>query len=162
MTTRNFIQFTALGDPAPQGSKRYVGQGRFIEASSKLKPWRSAVADAVFFEMVKSGDERPFTEPVVVTATFYLPKPKTVKRLWPSIAPDLDKLCRSLGDGMSVDSGLLADDSLIVAWHATKLYSDRENAGCRVTIRLATAEDMKDNAFITPTEYVKNVLDTPN
>lgn len=160
--TRTNISFTAWGDPAPQGSKRYVGQGRFIEASSKLKPWRSAVADAVFMEMVKSGDERAFTEPVVVYATFYMPRPKTVKRLWPSIAPDLDKLQRALGDGISVDAGLIADDSLIVAWHTTKVYAEPRLAGCRVSIRLATEEDMKDNAFITPEEIAKNVLDAPN
>lgn len=147
--TRDFIMFTAFGDPAPQGSKRYVGNGRFIEASSKLKPWRSAVADAVFMEYIKSGDERPFTEPVIVYVTFYLPRPKTVKRLWPSIAPDLDKLCRSLGDGMSVDADLLNDDSLIVGWRATKVYSEPKLAGARVMIRLATAEDMENHEFVT-------------
>lgn len=141
--SRTHFTFTAFGDPAPQGSKRYVGNGRFIEASQKLKPWRSAIADAVFMEFIKSQDERPFTEPVVVYATFYMPKPKTVKRLWPSVAPDTDKLCRALGDAISVDCGLLLDDSLIVAWHATKVYAEPRLAGCRVFIRLADESDMK-------------------
>jgi Holliday junction resolvase RusA-like endonuclease len=139
----NHFKFTAFGDPAPQGSKRYVGNGRFIEASSKLKPWRSAVADAVFLELVKTGAEGQFTEPVVVDVTFRLPKPKTVKRLWPSIAPDLDKLQRALGDAMSVDASLLADDSLIVAWHSRKVYSEASLAGASVEVRLATEADME-------------------
>lgn len=141
--SRTHFMFTAFGDPAPQGSKRYVGNGRFIEASQKLKPWRSAVADAVFMEFIKSQDERPFSEPVVVYVTFYMPKPKTVKRLWPSVAPDLDKLCRSLGDALSVDAGLISDDSLIVSWHASKVYAEPQLAGCRVLIRVATDEDLE-------------------
>lgn len=141
---RTDFEFTAFGDPAPQGSKRYVGNGRFIEASSKLKPWRSAVADAVFLEFVRSGDETPFTEPVVVEATFRMPKPKTVKRLWPSIAPDLDKLQRALGDAMSVDAGLIEDDALIVGWHSRKVYAEPRWAGVVVRIRLATEADLEN------------------
>jgi Holliday junction resolvase RusA-like endonuclease len=129
------FSFRAYGTPRPQGSKRYVGNGRFIEASD-VKPWRRAIADAVFREYVASGSPVTFTEPVVVYATFYMPKPPSVRRLLPSVAPDLDKLCRALGDGMSVDCGLLKDDSLIVRWHAEKVYAPvAADAGVSVTIR---------------------------
>lgn len=127
--------FRVYGEPAPQGSKRYVGNGRFIEASAKLKPWREAVsnaATAVFKDFM-------FTDPVIVTAVFILPKPKSVKRLWPSVAPDTDKLCRSLGDAISVNANIVADDSLIVGWVASKIYG--EQPGALVSIRLATPDD---------------------
>jgi crossover junction endodeoxyribonuclease RusA len=138
--TRTELTFTVYGEPAPQGSKRIGRHGQLIEASKKVRPWRKAVADAVFREFVTSGDARAFTEPVVVWVTFFLPRPKSVKRLMPAVAPDLDKLCRSLGDGMSIDSNVLTDDSLIVEWHAQKLYADTHPAGAHVVIRLASAD----------------------
>lgn len=144
MTRTNLLEFHAKGTPRPQGSKRYIGNGRFIEASD-VKPWREAIAKAVFYEWMRSGDDRPFTEPVVVRAVFYMPKPKTVKRLWPSVMPDLDKLCRSLGDGLSVDSNAIVDDHLIVKWDAVKVYAALpEDVGVKVTIRLATDEDLAE------------------
>lgn len=140
--SRQEFYFTALGTPRPQGSKRYLGNGRFIEASD-VKPWRKAIAEAVDRAFIATGDSSTFTEPVVVWATFFLPRPKSVKRLLPTVPPDLDKLCRALGDGMSVDSPLLADDSLIVKWHTAKLYADEHEAGVRVGIKtVALAESM--------------------
>ena len=142
MTRNSELSFHAKGTPRPQGSKRYVGNGRFIEASD-VKPWRKAIANAVFEEWIRSGDDRPFTEPVVIRAVFFMPRPKTVRRLWPAVMPDLDKLCRALGDGLSVDSNALADDSLIVAWDAVKVYaSSPDEVGVRVTVRLATEVDL--------------------
>lgn len=140
--TRTAAELWVSGiEPAPQGSKRYVGNGRFIEASKKLEPFRQAIAKAVSELYEKTGDTRHFTEPVEVTATFILPKPKTVKRLWPSVAPDLDKLQRALGDSLSLEKygQLIEDDSLIVQWHAEKIYGTREEMGVIVGIELAQA-----------------------
>lgn len=135
------LEFRAYGTPRPQGSKRYVGNGRFVEASN-VKPWRTAIANAVFSAWTREGMQE-FTEPVVVTAVFFMPKPKTVKRIFPSVAPDLDKLCRALGDALSVDSSVLVDDSLIIRWDATKVYAPKpELEGVEVTIRLATEQDL--------------------
>lgn len=119
-----------------------------IEASD-VKPWRRAIADAVFRAWVATGDERPFTEPVIVWATFYLPRPKSVKRLLPSVPPDLDKLCRALGDGLSIDSQALADDSLIVQWHVSKVYADEHDAGVRVAIKTVALVDSQNNNSVT-------------
>lgn len=145
--TRQEIYFSAFAEPAPQGSKRHVGGGRMIEASKKVAPFRAAVADAIFRTFVATADDRNFTEPVVVWATFYLPKPKSVRRLLPSVSPDLDKLQRSLGDAMSINARLLEDDALIVKWHSAKVYAATpEDVGVRVAIKLATAEDFADIA----------------
>jgi len=132
MTTE--LRFTAFGEPAPQGSKKYVGNGRFVEASKKLKPWRAAVADAVFQTWVKE-EQLQFVNPVVVFATFYIPRPKSVRRLLPAVAPDLDKLQRALGDALSVDAGVIADDGLIVKWVTEKLYADDHAPGVVCLIR---------------------------
>lgn len=150
--SREELYFTAFGTPRPQGSKRHVGKGIMIEASD-VKPWRKAIADAVFRAFVATADERPFTEPVVVYATFLIARPKSVKRLLPSVPPDLDKLCRALGDALSVDTKALQDDSLIVKWIASKVYCEPHDAGVRVAIKRATAEELaavkeKPNTFV--------------
>lgn len=140
---RKQISFTAYGTPRPQGSKRYVGNGRFVEASD-VKPWRKKIASAVFEEFVATGDDSQFTEPIIVSATFYLPKPKSVRRLLPTVPPDLDKLCRALGDAMSVDCKLLSDDSLIVHWNARKVYAAvPDDAGVTVDIRVLTEQELE-------------------
>ena len=61
----SLLQFYVVGDPAPQGSKKHVGNGRFIESSKKLAPWRAAVADSAFKAWSESGLEQ-FSDPVVV------------------------------------------------------------------------------------------------
>jgi Holliday junction resolvase RusA-like endonuclease len=146
--SRQELYFSAFGTPRPQGSKRYLGNGRFIEASD-VKPWRKEIAEAVFRSWVATGDDSSFTDAVVVYATFYMPKGKSVKRFWPTTAPDLDKLCRALGDALSVDSKALADDSLIVRWEAQKVYAATpEDVGVRVGIKTMTLAE-KDNDSVT-------------
>lgn len=126
-------------EPAPQGSKRYLGNGRFIEASKKLEPFRNAIGQAVKDYFEAHPEAVTFTDPVEVEATFVLPKPKTVKRPWPSVAPDLDKLQRALGDSVSLEKycgqPLIQDDSLIVTWHAQKVYGPPEEIGVYFTVR---------------------------
>lgn len=143
--TRQSIALWVGGvQPAPQGSKRYVGGnrasgGRFIEASKKLEPFRSAIGAEVQKYLETHPDFEPFTEPVKVTATFVMPRPKTVKRLWPSVAPDTDKLQRALGDSISLEryGQLMADDALIVQWEAQKVYGDNGEMGVHFHIEPA-------------------------
>ena len=145
---REELYFTAFGVPKPQGSKRHVGNGRMVEASD-VKPWRKAIAEAVFGAWVATGDSRPFTEPVTIWATFYLPRPKSVKRLFPSVAPDLDKLQRALGDALSIDSNALEDDALIVRWHSAKVYAATpEDVGVRVAIKTVALADRESNDLV--------------
>lgn len=128
------LDLSVYGIPAPQGSKRYIGEGRFIEASDKVAPWRRAVAQAV----LSLGDVEPFTTAVEVKVVFFIPRPRSVRRIWPTVPPDLDKLCRSLGDGLSVNTKLLEDDSLIVRWDASKQYADTREPGAELTITEVT------------------------
>lgn len=139
--------FRAYGRPAAQGSKRYLGNGRFIEASNYLKPWRETLSTAIWAAQetykTEHGDYARFTGPVVVEAVFLLAKPKSVARLWPATSPDLDKLQRALGDSLETDTGLLESDSFIVIWNASKVYTYPEQTGVIATIREATEEDLK-------------------
>lgn len=140
---RQHLSFTVSGvEPAPQGSKRHVGNGRMVEASKKVAPFRKAIADAVFSELVATGDDRVFTDPVVVWATFFLPKPSTVKRLLPWVQPDVDKLSRSLLDGMEQNAGVLASDALVLELHARKVYAAvPSDVGVRVQVKALNEEE---------------------
>ena len=72
--------------PAPQGSKKFVGNDRFgrprmVESSKRLKPWRDAIADAVVDAITNSGDSSRFDSAVEVSAVFYVPRPKSVTKI---------------------------------------------------------------------------------
>lgn len=136
------MRITVHGIPAPQGSKRHVGNGRMIESSAKVKPWREAVKWAV----IDQGPARMATGAVVVDVTFYLPRPQghygtgrnacTLRPSapeYPAVKPDIDKLLRSTLDGLG-DVGVWADDSRVVHVRASKAYADDRPAGADITI----------------------------
>lgn len=117
------------GEPAPQGSKSVGRNGQLYESSKKVAPWRRAVANAV-----KTITFDQFDQPVEVWATFYLTRPRSVKRLLPHVPPDLDKLERGLNDALT-QAGVWVDDSLVVRAHSQKFYADNSPAGCHVVIK---------------------------
>lgn len=139
---RNSFSFTVFGtDPAPQGSKKYVGTRRtasganiplIIESSPKLPAWRKAVADAVKQAIVDSGDSSKFEGAVKVEAVFYLTRKPSVKRDLPTVPPDLDKLSRSLLDSIGF-GGVWGDDSQVVRLEVSKKYASGQS-GVAVTI----------------------------
>lgn len=122
------MKIIVYGTPAPQGSKDYYGQtkvnpvtGRsraiLREVSSNLTPWRSDVITACR-NMEGFVELPPYSGPVVARMVFSLRRPPSVKRAkrpFPSIAPDLSKLCRATEDALQA-AGILADDALIVEY----------------------------------------------
>lgn len=123
------VEFTVHGIAVPQGSKT-VYNGRAVEANKKLRPWRKVVTAAA----VEALAGRPgFDTAVTAIIDFYLPRPRTVLRLRPTVKPDLDKLARAIADGLT-DSGLIRDDALIVCLSAAKWYAD-DKPFVRVKIR---------------------------
>lgn len=129
-------RFFVAGEPATQGSKRIVqpkGHRRPMlieQTTKKLAPWRTAIeAEALIARQRFSG---PLTEPLTVSTTFYFRRPKKPARPYPR--HDLDKLMRAVGDGL-VRGQLLTDDRQIVAWTASKRWTeDLTQVGCAVTV----------------------------
>ena len=118
------VTFEVHGIPAPQGSKRHIGNGRMVESSRKVGPWRALVEVAARQAMTE-----PFTGPVAVTLTFHMPMPKSrparvraAGTAWSSVRPDIDKLARSTLDALTA-SGIIDDDARVARLHATKLES---------------------------------------
>jgi crossover junction endodeoxyribonuclease RusA len=134
------MQFAVYGlTPAPQGSKRHVGNGRMVESSPRLKPWREAVRQ----EALATG-ELSTDQPVYVHLLFRFRRPKghysakgELKASAPAChitRPDIDKLARSTLDGIT--GVLINDDSQVAFLVASKEYAlPGELEGCQIEIR---------------------------
>lgn len=127
------------GTPAPQGSKRHVGNGRMIESSKKVRPWREAVVIAARAAIVAAGGIA-LDGPIEMHAVFWLSPPKTMPkgRVAPTVYPDLSKLIRSTEDAL-VTAGVIADDARIVRTVAEKRYGQ---PGAVIRIRPAKPSDL--------------------
>lgn len=128
--------FWIPGAPATQGSKS-PGRGGFgfHESDKKLPAWRDAVKVAA--KQAAAGNP-PCDFPVIVTLDVYLkPTKQSLFGRFHAVKPDLDKLQRAVGDGLTA-GGLLKDDSRIIRWEAQKHFAeDATQTGARVTIRQA-------------------------
>lgn len=116
--------FAVLGRPAPQGSKRHVGNGRMIEMSKHVEPWRLAVRHEA-----RKHFDTPLSGPVSVLMSFYLHAPKRIpaeRRGRPSTVPDLDKLVRATLDALT--GVAFGDDSQAVSLFTEKYYATEDHA----------------------------------
>ena len=117
------LQVFVPGVARPQGSKNAYQRGKrivLVESNKELPVWRAAVQDAL--ESANASCE-PMTGAISLTCIFFMPKPKSVKRSLPTVAPDLDKLVRAIGDACT-KSGVIEDDSQICEIVAHKVYED--------------------------------------
>lgn len=160
------------GVPAPQGSKRHLGNGIMVESSKRVKPWREAVKHATLdtnhcpsFEHRHDDDSvcLPIPGPVKLDVAFLLPRPKGHYRTgrfahllrdsapwYPAGKPDLDKLLRSTMDGLG-EAGVWRDDCQVVYFdQLVKLYAtELEAPGAIIRIRPARRVRVGDDNTAT-------------
>ena len=128
--------FEVYGIPAPQGSKKSIGGGRFVEASKKLPAWRKKVKEAAV-DAISTTHWHTLSSPAELSVVFFLPRPKSVsasRRPLPTVPPDIDKLVRAVADSCS-DAMVWEDDSLVCKVTAYKMYDDVRDAGATITVR---------------------------
>jgi Holliday junction resolvase RusA-like endonuclease len=138
------MKIVVYGQPAPQGSKRFVGlrggKGVMIESSKAVKPWREAVKHAA----LDVRADAPIDEAVVVRMVFTVAKPKSApkKRItYPGTKPDLSKLVRATEDALT-DAGVWKDDARVVEYErVAKVYPGEDpealdTPGAVIVIRL--------------------------
>jgi crossover junction endodeoxyribonuclease RusA len=134
------MMITVRGTPAPQGSKRHVGNGRMVEMSKAVGPWREAIRAET--QRAMNGD-KPIDGPVRVGIWFYMTRPrghyrtgrnadllKDAAPLFPVSRPDLDKLARAVLDGLTM-GGAWLDDSQVTHLDVIKMYGQ---PGCAIEI----------------------------
>lgn len=126
------------GIPAPQGSKRHVGNGRMIESSKHVGPWRERVALAAY-----SACPQPILGALRVSLLFTMPRPKSHYRTgrnshllreaapdYPTGKPDVDKLARAILDALT--GVWWDDDSRVVSLGAVKVYGTSPSVSIHV------------------------------
>lgn len=129
--------FTAYGIPRPQGSKRRVGKGRYIEASKYLPQWRKTVTNAA---MAAHGNLPPHTAATVGRIIFYFPLPKShpERAGLPYLnTPDLDKLNRAVGDALTA-AHVITDDKIIYHWNNAKYYCSSYDDPPRAEVEISS------------------------
>ena len=144
------MKIIVYGNPAPQGSKRFVGlakktgRGIMVESSTKVKPWRQDVKAAA---IAARNGSAAIDGPVRVRMVFTLAKPASApkrRRTYAMRKPDLSKLARSTEDALT-DAGVLADDARIVEFERlAKVFPGEdpealESPGVRIEISEVTA-----------------------
>ncbi len=135
-TAQRGVAFTVHGTPIPQGSKSATVRGGvavMFEDNKKTDAWRRTVARAGREAM---NGALPLDGPLEVRITFRMPRGKTVKRVLPSVKPDVDKLVRAVFDSLTA-AAVIADDARVIDLHARKVYA--ETPGADITVREAGA-----------------------
>lgn len=125
------MRIEVAGLPAPQGSKRHVGNGRMIEMSKRVKPWRAAV-EAAARQVLVDGEAR-IEGPVVLAVLFYLPRPQRPRWWAPAVSPDIDKVVRATCDALTA-AGVWEDDARVVSLYASKRYHPQGWTGANITV----------------------------
>lgn len=135
-----YMDIRVYGTPAPKGSYRPVtnrrtGKTLLLPMSKNEKLWRKQVELAAqsAWKRIQQSPLPSLDEPVHADITFYLPRPKTVTRDYPTVKPDLDKLVRATYDGLTA-SHLIKDDSRIVSTTCCKRYVNLRKAGADITL----------------------------
>ena len=96
---------------------RHIGNGRMIHAKDKeLKIWRELIG-----WKAKEAGATPSSMPIFMVMNFRVKKPKSVKRIFPTVPPDLDKYIRGVLDALTGIAYL--DDSQVITIQATKRYA---------------------------------------
>ena len=128
------FQLFVAGDPRPQGSKRAFNRGGkivLVEANKDLPAWRETMRKA--FELKGMELDTRFETAISVSLTFWLKRPKSVKRQYATGTYDIDKLTRSCLDSLE-SAKIIENDNLVVDLVVRKNYDDLHESGVLVTV----------------------------
>jgi len=109
------IAFRVEGKPIQQGSMRAFNNRVVHNKTKELMAWRGEVAKAAH----RAGCT-PIQGPIAIAMRFTYEKPKSVKREFPTVPPDLDKQIRSILDALT--GVAYGDDSQVTQIRASKEY----------------------------------------
>ena len=129
------LRFVVPGEPVSQGSMHSPkGTSKMLHSKRgrgrTVAQWRKAAKQEA--HLVMRG-RALIDGPVSVEVVFYLHRPISRPNApYPDRKPDLDKLCRALGD--SLEGVVLTQDSRIVHWSARKAYADEHSTGLPCTV----------------------------
>ena len=120
------ISFSCDGTPVPQGSMKVINGHILHSQGSALAVWRSTVALSARFAGAK-----PVEGAIGIEISFRVKRPKTVKRDFPTVAPDLDKYIRGVLDALTGIAYI--DDSQVIDIKAKKVYFETPGADIKIS-----------------------------
>jgi Holliday junction resolvase RusA-like endonuclease len=159
MSEKRRVTFRVAGIAQPKGSakafvplkwaKTAVAQGRAPRAivtqdNPQSKGWEQLVAE----QAQQVVGDALFLGPVVLTVTFHLPRPISLPKRTRhhTKQPDLDKLVRAIGDGLT--GVVFLDDKQVVDLHARKCYADYpQGPHATITLEDAIPPELGDGAL---------------
>lgn len=136
-----WLDIIVPGVPEPKGSFTRTKNGGFMWGSGgksheRLKEWAHRVKTYAQRSARVNGITEPSDDPIAMDLTFYMPRPKSApkSRYHALTRPDLDKLCRLVGDALI--GVIYTEDSRIVQLSSRKVYADAENPpGVSISVR---------------------------
>lgn len=136
------VSFWVPGVALPKGSKSVVrtkaGKYHLVETADMARAGRRSGALRAWMTTVSSVARvhcnQRLSGPLTLEVTFFVPRPKSVKRTRPSVKTggDIDKLARGVLDaltGIAYD-----DDSQVIDLRLSKMYADEGEPGVDITI----------------------------
>lgn len=130
------VRIEVAGTPAPKGSVKFVPHRHSrrmiaLPVSRALKAWEAAIFVAAKAAMV--GRQRwPGDVPLGVNVVIRIRRGASVKRAWPTVRADADKLLRGCLDPLS--GVVFHDDAQICRKRITKLYADGAAPGAEIVV----------------------------
>lgn len=110
-------------DPVAKERPRFSVRGGIPRAYTKAKT-RNYERDLACIASLQQKGKPPLEGSIIILVTFYLKRPKTVKRKYPDVKPDIDNYCKALCD--SLNGIVWKDDSQIIDLFASKRYSEAD------------------------------------
>lgn len=111
------IEIFIEGEPVAQGRPRAFRRGNMVGFydPKESKGWKKLIADEV-------KDKTPFPAglPLILSVKFYLTKPKSVKRSYPTVKPDIDNFVKAVMDALK---DVWGDDCQVIQLRASKEYA---------------------------------------
>lgn len=102
-------------DPTPKGRPRFTKGGRAY-TPKKTKDFETSIKKMAS-EQYRNG---PIKDAISMTVVFIIKRPKSVKREYPTVKPDIDNFLKSLCDGLNGIAYI--DDAQIIEVNASKKY----------------------------------------
>ena len=117
------------------GIPRSTQTGTVVRVKGRLFPLRRNTAWSQVIGLVarQYAPPSPIETPVAVSLYFFLPRPKSTRRVSPAVRPDLDNLAKGLTD--SLNGVLWKDDAQIISLFLAKSYHPRPGLEVRVERR---------------------------
>jgi Holliday junction resolvase RusA-like endonuclease len=111
-------EFTLLVDPKPKARPSFTRAGR-VYTPSETKSFEKLVADTLHYAFKQTPiDGRP----LIVELEFHIERPKSVKRDYPIVKPDIDNFVKAILD--AANGVIYKDDAVICDLHVKKRYAE--------------------------------------